>query len=74
MIAFSAKLGLPSKDTTVYITTEPCLECAKLLINAGIAEVVCLSHYRDPAGMELLRDAGVKVRYIEGICEECRIG
>jgi len=49
----------------MYVTTSPCVACAKLIINADIADVVYDRIYRDPSGVELLRTAGVKVRSLD---------
>lgn len=46
----------------MYVTHSPCVACAKCTVNAGIAEVVYESEYRDASGIELLRHAGVQVR------------
>jgi len=62
-IAFAARQGISTENAMMYITTEPCLDCAKLMINAGIKEVVCMSSYRDSSGVDLLKEAGIKVRY-----------
>lgn len=53
--------GHPKKKV-MYINVSPCDECAKLLINGGISEVVYDNEYRDPAGVERLRAAGIVVR------------
>jgi dCMP deaminase len=42
----------------------PCVNCAKVIINSGIKEVVFLDKYRDTTGIELLERAGVKVSYM----------
>jgi len=62
-IAFAARQGISTDKCMMYITTEPCLDCSKLMINAGIKEVVCMSSYRDSSGVDLLKEARVKVRY-----------
>ncbi len=50
-----------SKEATLYITTSPCIECAKLIIQAGIIRVVYLDKYRIEDGVNLLRKAGIEV-------------
>ena len=50
-----------SKGATLYVTTSPCIECAKLIIQAGIVRVVYLEKYRVEDGVNLLRKAGVEV-------------
>lgn len=61
VIAFAAKNGIPMDGCTLYVTTNPCQDCAKLLVQAGIKEVVYQEVYRDVKGIELLIDNGVKV-------------
>lgn len=61
VIAFAAKNGIPMDGCTLYVTTNPCQDCAKLLVQAGIKEVVYQEVYRDVKGLELLADNGVKV-------------
>lgn len=46
---------------TLYVTTSPCLECSKLIIQAGIKRVVYGEAYRIMDGVELLKKAGVEV-------------
>ena len=62
-IVQSAYHGIAVKGATLYTTYSPCLQCAKMIINAGITEVVYLSHYTiDDVSMKLLNEAGVKIR------------
>lgn len=61
-IAFAAKIGISTEGTTLYTTFSPCLDCAKLIINAGIIEVVYLKKYRKTEGIDLLHQTGIKVR------------
>lgn len=60
-----AKTGNSSAGATMYITASPCIECAKLIIQAGITRVVYSEDYRIDDGIELLRRAGVKVEKVE---------
>lgn len=53
-----------SKDATIYVTSSPCIECAKLIIQSGIKRVVYSENYRIADGCELLRRAGITVDYI----------
>lgn len=46
----------------MYLTLSPCRTCAKAIINGGISEVVYCEKYRDCSSLELLSQAGVKVR------------
>ena len=56
-----AKSGNSSKGATLYVTASPCLECAKLIIQAGITRVVYKDEYRLTDGVDLLRKAGIEV-------------
>ena len=49
------------KDKTIYVTLSPCRQCAKAIINAGVSRVVYDEEYRDPAGVDLLRNVGIQV-------------
>ena len=53
-----------SKDATLYVTASPCIECAKLIIQAGIKRVVYSEKYRLTDGIELLERAKIDVIYI----------
>ena len=53
-----------SDGATLYVTASPCIECAKLIIQAGIKRVVYSEHYRLEDGLNLLRRANIKVEYI----------
>lgn len=55
-----AKSGNNSEGATLYVTASPCIECAKLIIQAGIKRVVYLDEYRILDGVELLRRAGIE--------------
>lgn len=50
-----------SEGATIYITDSPCLQCAKLIIQAGIKRVVFDRPYRNTEGIGLLEKAGVEV-------------
>jgi len=54
-----------SKEETIYVTSAPCIECAKLIIQSGIKRVVYSEKYRVEDGCNLLRRAGVIIDYIE---------
>lgn len=60
-IAFAAKNGVATDGATLYTTMAPCLECAKLIVNAGIIRVVAACQYRDDSGTRLLHSLGVNV-------------
>ena len=54
-----------SKGATLYVTAAPCLECAKLIIQAGISKVVYSDEYRVTDGIDLLARAGIEVSKLE---------
>lgn len=54
-----------SRGATIYVTSSPCIECAKLIIQSGIKRVVYSEDYRIVDGCELLKRAGVTVDYID---------
>ena len=56
-----ARSGNNSEGATLYVTDAPCVECAKLIIQAGIRRVVYLIEYSVRDGIELLRRAGIEV-------------
>ena len=60
-----SKYGRPTNGSTLYITHSPCIECAKLIIQAGIIRVVYLEDYRKAEGLELLKRVGIKVEKFE---------
>ena len=65
-IVQAAYNGIMLKGATLYTTFSPCLLCAKMIINAGIVEVVYHQHYTiDDVSMKLLHDAGVNVRSVD---------
>ena len=53
-----------SDGATIYITASPCIECAKLIIQAGIKRVVYGEKYRLMDGIELLQRAGIEVLFL----------
>lgn len=55
------------KRKKMYVSLSPCRMCAKAIVNARIDEVVYIEEYRDPAGANLLREAGVKVRQLSQV-------
>lgn len=60
-----AKSGNSSDGSTLYVTASPCIECAKLIIQAGIKRVVYRDEYRLTDGVDLLRRAGIEVEKVD---------
>jgi dCMP deaminase len=56
-----AKSNNSSENATLYITTSPCLECSKLIIQSGIRRVVFNDKYRNEDGLKLLERAGINI-------------
>ena len=66
-----ARSNNSSDGATMYVTASPCIECAKLIIQAGIKRVVYSEHYRLEDGIELLKRAGIEVIYTEPDEQAC---
>lgn len=60
-----ARCGNSSDGATMYVTDSPCIECAKLIIQAGIKRVVYSKKYRLEDGLNLLKRANIELVYIE---------
>ncbi|MFO7878837.1 MAG: dCMP deaminase family protein [Bacteroidales bacterium] len=60
-----AKSGNDSEGATLYVTTSPCIECSKLIIQAGIVRVVFLQRYSNTEGLDLLERAGIEVVHLQ---------
>ena len=57
--------GTSLKGATLYCTTQPCMICAKMIINAGINEIVIRGEYPDKMAREFLEEAGIKIRTVK---------
>lgn len=57
--------GTSLRGASIYSTTQPCIICAKMIINAGIKEIVIKGSYPDRMSREILREAKVKIRTVE---------
>ena len=53
-----------SDGATLYVTAAPCIECAKLIIQAGIKRVIYAEQYRLMDGIDLLKRANIEVTYL----------
>lgn len=60
-----AKSNNSSDGATLYVTSSPCMECAKLIIQAGIKRVVFSDAYRLQDGLDLLKRANIELKQIE---------
>ncbi|GAK36339.1 MAG: deoxycytidylate deaminase [Bacteroides graminisolvens] len=59
-----ARSNNSSDGATMYVTDAPCIECAKLIIQAGIKRLVYSKEYRVEDGINLLKRAGIEVIYL----------
>lgn len=59
-----ARSGNNSDGATLYVTDSPCIECSKLIIQAGIRRVIFSRKYRLTEGLDLLKRAGIEVVHI----------
>lgn len=57
----AALYGVSVKDSILYCTHQPCLICTKMILNAGINEVIYLEGYPDDLSIEFFKEAGVKL-------------
>lgn len=60
-----ARSNNSSEGSTLYVTTSPCMECSKLIIQAGIKRVVFSELYRIHDGLDLLKKAGIECVHME---------
>ncbi len=60
-IAQAARFGVETDGATLYITNHPCVICAKILINAGIARIVYAEGYPDELAAAILEEAKLKL-------------
>ena len=60
-IISAASMGNAIEEGTIYITHQPCVICAKMIVNAGIKRIVVREGYPDELAMEILDEAGLTV-------------
>jgi|SRR5690554_1087819 len=60
-IVHAAYHGINIEGSTLYVTHQPCLTCAKMIINAGIEKVIFAGEYPDELSRELLEQAGLEL-------------
>ncbi len=65
VILQAALHGVSTKDSQLYVTNQPCLICAKMLINAGVKEIIISDGYPDELAEKFLKAAKIKVRRIK---------
>ena len=57
----ASRHGVSLNDATLYITTQPCSICAKMIINTGIKKVIIKGAYPDDFALEFLKEAGIEL-------------
>ena len=60
----SAVYGVSIKEGTIYSTTQPCILCSKMIINAGIKDIVFRESYPDDLAVSILQEAGIRLRQV----------
>ena len=61
----AATLGQSIEGGTIYITNQPCVVCAKMIINAGLTRIVVREGYPDELAREILDEAGLEINMLE---------
>lgn len=61
----AALYGVPLEGGTIYTTHQPCVVCAKMIINAGLKRVVYSGLYPDDLAMKYLNNAGIQIDHID---------
>lgn len=61
----AARYGIDISGSKIYVTTQPCITCAKMCINAGIEEIIYANPYPDELSLGMLDEAGVPYRVFE---------
>ena len=69
-IAQAAKLGISVDGATLYCTHQPCVMCAKIIVNSGITRVVYREGYPDEFAREILQEGGVILEHVGAEGEE----
>ena len=60
----AAKYGISIDGASMYTTTQPCILCGKIMINAGIKEIVFVGQYPDELSRTMLEEAGISLRQV----------
>lgn len=61
----AAYLGIPIEGSTLYCTTQPCVICTKMLINAGVERIVTREGYPDQLSLSLLQESGIQMEVLK---------
>jgi dCMP deaminase len=63
----AAVMGESISGATIYITHQPCVICAKMIINAGIKRIIVKDGYPDQLSVDILKEAGLKIVMLSSI-------
>lgn len=66
----AARLGVSIQGATLYCTHQPCVLCAKMIVNAGIVRVVYREGYPDDFAVEMLKEGGVGLEKYEEVAPD----
>jgi dCMP deaminase len=69
----AAYFGVSIKDSTIYTTNYPCVMCAKILVNAGVREIVYRDDYVDALSRKVLEESNMTVRLYEPTIDRVRV-
>jgi dCMP deaminase len=58
----AAREGVSCVDATVYVTLAPCVQCAAMMLQAGVKRVIYMQEYRDNSGIKLLQESNVVIQ------------
>jgi len=74
IVSYCAKEGIPLKGSTIYITTSPCRQCAKLIAQSGITRVVYKDAYKDLSGVKFLEIVSIQTEQLKRLSyvEKCK--
>jgi dCMP deaminase len=61
----AAEYGVPLEGATIYTTHQPCVTCAKMIINAGLKRVVYAGQYPDELALKYMRMAGLQINHMD---------
>ncbi|MGB4302350.1 MAG: cytidine/deoxycytidylate deaminase family protein [Syntrophomonadaceae bacterium] len=61
----AAYYGISTQDTVMYCTHQPCIICARIIINAGVVKVVHRGDFQDDVALELMKEAGIELVVVE---------
>jgi len=65
-ILYATKIAGDISGSTLYVTTQPCTYCCKIIIVAGISKVVFSTKYNDTFGLNMLKKAGIVIKEVNG--------